>query len=191
MIVLDWVIFDATENKKNDGSSFENIVKNIMANDDYSYKYFNLRHMNITTCLSCASCAHRTPGKCVVKDDMPDIIRAIAISKGIILITPIVFGGYSSHLKKAVDKFTLIGLPLYEVKKGEMVHPMRYGYKHLLGIGISQKNNLREEENFRLLVKSNASNMQCPYHKALILNSTYDSQKIENEISNMIKEVPK
>lgn len=190
-IILDWVILDGSESKNDSISNIKNILTRMIKQRGDSYCYFNLNDMNILPCRSCGACAYHTPGKCIVDDNMPDIIRAIASSSCIVLLTPIVFGGYSFQLKKAVDKFSLMAVPLFIVKEGHLLHPTRYGYKSIISIGTTEKNIKGETENFRLLLERNALNMQCPYHKALIFNKSEENQEIEYEILNMLKEVPK
>jgi multimeric flavodoxin WrbA len=189
VIDLDWAILDGS-NSENNIDDIVNILKNTIQQNGYSYKYFRLSDMNVLPCISCGTCTYKTPGKCILDDDTDTIMRSLAPSKGIILLTPIVFGGYSSQLKKAVDKFSLLGLPLFIVKDGHLLHPMRYGSKVLMGIGISDKNIKGEVDNFKLLIERNALNMQCSYYKALTFESS-KGQNVENEILSMFKEVPR
>jgi multimeric flavodoxin WrbA len=46
-----------------------------------------------------------TPGECVIKDAGCDVARDVSHSDLVILLTPMSFGGYSSELKKAVDRY--------------------------------------------------------------------------------------
>jgi multimeric flavodoxin WrbA len=149
---------------------------------------FQLRELNILPCRSCGSCACLTPGACVFSDEMPTIMRAIAPSTLLVLLTPVNFGGYAAALKKAVDKFLLMGLPLYIVQDGHLLHPMRYGTKSLLGIGVLDKNRPSEAESFKDLVAQNALNMQFPY-RAIIFQPTDGLAKIEPVIEKTLGEV--
>ena len=105
------------------------------------------------------------------------------------MLTPIRFGGYSSQLKKAVDRTMSMGLPFYIVKNGHLLHAMRYGNKSLLAIGLAEENLRGQEENFRTLVTRNALNMSFSYKKALIFRPSDNPTRIENEISNVLSEV--
>jgi multimeric flavodoxin WrbA len=187
---LNWVILDGSNSDNSDINNIVNVLKNTIEQNGDSYKYFKLSNMNVLPCISCGACTFKTPGKCILDDDTDTLMRSLAPSEGIILLTPIVFGGYSSQLKKAVDKFSLLGLPLFLVKDGHLLHPMRYGSKTLIGIGISDKNIKGETDNFKLLIERNALNMQCSYYKALTIESLKE-QNIENEILSMFKEMPK
>lgn len=183
-MIVSVVIFDAGESE----SPIENILKRRLEQNDKEIYYFTLKDMNILPCRSCGACSFKSPGKCVFDDDIHTILRAFARSNLVIMITPIRFGGYCSQLKKAVDKFAAMGLPLYFVKEGRLLHPLRYDSKPIVVIGVNEKNLQHVEEPFRKLVMHNALNMLC-MQKTLIFKSSDEIEKIEYEIDNVIKEV--
>ncbi len=178
------VILDAMEIENH----IEGTLKELLIKKNESFSYFKLKNMNILPCRSCASCCYKTPGKCVFQDDMPEILKAVANSDIIVLVTPIRFGGYSSQLKKAIDKLCLIGMPLYIVKNSHMLHPMRYGNKSLLGIGMADGDIHGQVENFQQLVGSNALNMQLN-HKTLVFKKNDTLHKLETQLQNIYQEV--
>lgn len=98
------------------------------------YTYFRLRDMNIMPCRNCGGCAFKTPGECVFKDDNPKILQGIVHSDAIIIITQITFGGYNSITKKTLDKWGLLGLPVFVVREGRLQHPSRYTDQDVRGI---------------------------------------------------------
>ena len=165
-----------------------NILKNMLEEKGEEIHDFKLVDKKIAPCRSCGSCAFITPGKCVINDDMHEILRATAKCRTIILLTPIRFGGYPSSLKKAMDKIALLVLPSYTVKKGHLLHPPRYGSKALLGIGVLDRITDEQETSFKRLVGNNALNLQFPY-KALVLKSTENIDSIKNEMNHAIEEV--
>jgi multimeric flavodoxin WrbA len=149
---------------------------------------FELRNMNILPCRSCGACSFKSPGKCVLQDDSHEMLRAIARCSTIVMLTPIRFGGYTSTLKKAVDKFMSLGLPLYKVEQGHLLHPTRYGSKLIVGVGVYEGNSEDQENCFRKLVENNALNLQSAY-RTLILKPSYDTEKLKQEICGLLKEV--
>lgn len=177
------VILDGMESEH----GISNALKDRSEKRGEKYFHFNLREMNMLPCRSCGACAFKSPGKCVVQDDMHRILYEIAKCSKIILLTPIRFGGYSSCLKKAVDKFMSLCLPTYTVKKGHLLHPARYGNKSLIGIGIHEGDSKDQEQSFKKLVENNALNLQYPY-KVLILKSYQELQEIQGRIDNILEE---
>lgn len=178
------VILNALES----GNSIENTLIGMLVERGQEYSCFNLREMNILPCRSCGFCGVRTPGKCIIDDDIHPIMRAIAKSSTMVMLTPIRFGGYSSQLKKVVDRMMPMGMPFYMVKDGHLLHPMRYGHKSLLAIGVAEENLRGQEENFRTLVDRNALNMQFA-HKALIFKPSDGIKEIEYGIGHVLMEV--
>lgn len=152
---------------------------------------FRLPDLTIRPCRSCGSCGEQTPGRCVQKDDMESVYRAIGPSGMLVFITDITFGGYSSQLKKAVDRLMCMGFPLYQVKKGHLVHPMRYPGKSLFVIGQAQNGISQEDkDNFLLLASRNSLNFQYPY-RAVIVHPGGDVQSVlRGELARPEEAVP-
>ncbi len=157
---------------------------------DEQHAYFRLKDLKILPCRCCGSCEHKTPGECVIKDDMPDILKNIADCDTMVFLTPIRYGGYGSELKKAVDRLMVLGLPLYMVKGGHLLHPMRYDEKSLIVIGLAEKDLLEQEESFRLLSANNALNFGSR-HQTVILSPADDVGKIRNAIGRAFEEARK
>ena len=141
--------------------------------DDADLSYYSLREKNILACKSCGICGHKTPGECFADDDMPAILKSIANCDLIVMLTSLTFGGYSSVLKKAVDKFMVLGEAMYIVRKGHVLHPMRYGKKKLVVFAVEDKEDISQRESFSKLVENNALNMQFNANTAFISQAEY------------------
>ncbi|MCK5309215.1 MAG: flavodoxin family protein, partial [Thermoplasmata archaeon] len=99
-----------------------------------------LHEMNIAPCLGCFGCWIKTPGICVINDDGRIIPEKIVQSDLMVFLTSITFGGYSSELKKALDRAIPMLLPFFRKVNGETHHVMRYEkYPKLLVIGSLPK----------------------------------------------------
>src|SRR6185369_14797581 len=80
---------------------------------------------------------------------------------------PVSFGGYSSELKKAVDRWLPLGLPYLYQMHGEIHHTPRYPrYPRLVGIGVQTEANVEEAAIFRAVVGRNAINFHAPSYAA-------------------------
>jgi len=149
-----------------------------------------LEDKNIAYCLGCFGCWVQTPGECVIKDYEETIIRKMVHTDLIIYITPIVFGGYSSILKKALDRQISRVLPYFTKIDGEVHHKKRYEKEQsLLGIGILDKLDAEKEEVFRTLVARNSINMWSPYQQAMIYTRGQDSLEFVNNFNKALREV--
>lgn len=183
---MNAVILDAFEKDNSVGTGLEKLLRE----ENIEYTCFKLRDMNIKRCLACGACADRTPGKCVINDDMQDVFKAIAKGDWIILATPLRFGGYSSLLKLVVDRFMVLGLPLYYVRKGTLFHRTRYDQKKMLGIALVEKEIEGAEENFNNIVSQNAANLNYK-HASLVFKASEGKDKIEMDIRRVLKGVGK
>lgn len=122
-----------------------------------------LRDTKISHCLGCFKCWTKTPGICSIDDAARDVVRRVMQSDLILLITPVTFGGYSSELKKAIDRLIPLILPFFMKIDGEVHHKPRYKkYPSLFGIGILGVTDMESERVFRDLIGRNALNMHSP-----------------------------
>lgn len=174
--------------EKDEQSSFINDILLLFENNNIEITHFKLKDMNILPCTACGSCGLITPGQCVIKDDMEQIIKTISDSQGMVFVTPIRFGGYASTLKKVIDRFMLLGLPLYIYKEGHLLHPMRYDLKWLIGIGIDEKRKKNQVKSFEKLIAHNGLNMLVE-HKTHILHPHYFTSTDKFILNGMLKEV--
>lgn len=81
----------------------------------------------INHCLGCVSCWVETPGECVQKDDMGELIETFMGSDISILATPIHIDNVSGILKNFIDRLIPTRMPFFEVHAdGETRHLNRY-----------------------------------------------------------------
>lgn len=178
------VLLDAMEGENNASEK----LRELLLQADDKPACFRLRDMDIQPCRSCGACGYKSPGKCVIKDDSHEVLKAIAGSDMFVMLTPIKFGGYNSILKKAVDKFMSLCLPSYMLKDGRLLHPARYGSKFMAVVGIDGSASGEQEKSFRKLVENNALNLHASY-EVIVLKSPEDTGALEREMSLLLKEV--
>lgn len=166
---MDWTILDGFDREDPTGTYVGTLLRQRLDQAGKRHAYFKLRTMNLAACRSCGACGYRSPGKCVVADDHHELMRAAAASSVLVYLSPVRFGGYSSSLKMATEKFMNLGLPYYMVRKGQLLHRMRYGEKSLLTIGVTEAAVAGQEEAFRLLGRRNAKNLVCRHHRSMVL----------------------
>lgn len=129
-----------------------------------------LHGVDLAYCTGCFECWTKTPGECKTKDAAPDISRALIASDLAVFLTPITFGGYSSQLKKALDRMICLVSPFFGRVEGETHHLKRYDdYPSLFGVGVLPDSDPAEERIFATLVERNAINMHSPTHASAVL----------------------
>jgi hypothetical protein len=144
----------------------------------------------IAYCRGCFECWTRTPGVCRTDDDARDIARRFMQSDLVVLLTPVTFGGYSSHLKKALDRAIGILSPFFFRVDGETHHRRRYRrYPALLGVGVLPAPDLEDESIFRDLVRRNAINLRVPAHAAAVLYGSDDPVTLRHRLDALLDAV--
>ena len=125
------------------------------------------RDEQIAYCLGCFECWTKYPGLCRIDDTGRDVAESIIQSDAVIYLTPVTFGGYSTELKKVLDRNICLILPFFTKIDGEVHHKPRYNnYPSLLGIGVLPMHDPEQEQLFATLLNRNAINMHAPDNAA-------------------------
>lgn len=127
-----------------------------------------LHEIDIKSCLGCFKCWDTTPGLCIqTKDKTTSVVEKIIQSELVVFLTPLTFGGYSSELKKIIERSLGLLQPGVKLVNGESHHLTRYDrYPLLLAIGISEKQDDEEEKIFKTLIYRHSLNFYPPKYRA-------------------------
>ncbi|HYF92483.1 MAG TPA: NAD(P)H-dependent oxidoreductase [Symbiobacteriaceae bacterium] len=166
---MDWVILDGFDADNGAADEIRTTLRRRLDEAGRRHTCFRVSQMQIAACRSCGACGYKSPGKCVLKDDLHEIMRTVARGSVLVFLTPIRFGGYPSQLKKVLERFMNLGYPTYMVRDGYLLHPMRYGEKSLLVIGVAETDLPSQEATFRLLAKRNARNLVARHTRAVVV----------------------
>ena len=155
------------------GASALAALRATMADRGYDVEVVDCRTADVIPCTGCSSCGLRTPGTCVVKDAMQGIFRKLVASDVLVLATPVWFGSYCAELKKVVDRFQPLMVPIYVLRDGEMHFQSRYRLPALVGVGMVRDGGgsdgaatAEEADAFRFLIERLAVNIDTKYAAA-------------------------
>lgn len=144
-----------------------------------------LHEKKIGNCAGDFFCWIRSPGTCNINDDNRLIASAIINSDLAIYLTPIMFGGYSSVLKKALDHQIQNISPYFTQVDGETHHAPRYKrYPDFLTIGWLDAPHADTEAIFRHLTWRNAINFQAPHAAAGIVYASQTDEEIRESMKS-------
>ncbi|MDR0821761.1 MAG: NAD(P)H-dependent oxidoreductase [Oscillospiraceae bacterium] len=89
------------------------------------HETLNISEMNIKPCRGCFACWNKTPGVCVIKDDMSSVLDKIMAADLIIWSFPLYYFGLPGALKVLVDRQLPLNLPFMTGQESGG-HPSRY-----------------------------------------------------------------
>ncbi|MCI5150149.1 MAG: flavodoxin family protein [Candidatus Electrothrix sp. MAN1_4] len=168
------VILNGKRNGDEDLDAILTLLTEVLQkHEDCEPQIFPLRNIRINHCIGCFNCWYKTPGKCIHNDSGADILQAVLNSETVIFFTPVVFGGYSSELKKILDRFLPIVLPLFKyTAHQETRHIQRYvTFPRIIGIGVHPNPSQGVSRCFKLLVGRNAANCISSSYAAEVISS--------------------
>jgi multimeric flavodoxin WrbA len=87
---------------------------------------FALRRMSLQQCRGCFRCWVRTPGRCDIRDDGEQLLRAVAAADVVAIASPVVMGLPTALSRRALERFLPLLHPYFEIVEGEVHHRARY-----------------------------------------------------------------
>lgn len=168
---------------------FQLVHHNLQASGQ-NLKTHDLSQLTIAPCLGCFGCWFQTPGECVIRDDGRLIAKEWVQSDVAVFFTPIVFGGYSSNLKKALDRFIPNVLPFFRIHHNEIHHLPRYShYPDLIFLGTLTEKDQSLEHTFYQLTQRNILNMCPAYSSSTVIYDHQTGDEIKKQLEKVLKEV--
>lgn len=156
----------------------------------WAVERIQLRDIFIAYCKGCFDCWVKTPGVCRTKDGAGPITRVLARSDLLVLLSPITFGGYSSEIKKVLDRSIGIVSPFFTRLQGEVHHKARYSsYPALLAIGVTGDRDTDEAQIFARLVGRNAVNLHAPAHVVCIVSRDDSPDQIRTAVGRAVAQL--
>ncbi len=110
------------------------------------FDIYHLSNMNIQHCSGCWNCWLKTPGKCSIQDDTPEIFKSITQSDLLIFASPMRAGFTSSVLKKFHDRLVSLIHPYMKIMNGELHHRKRYDTYPEIGVLVSAEHDTDNED---------------------------------------------
>jgi len=138
--------------------------------DKHDIKTVIISNQNIQPCNGCFGCWGKTPGVCVQKDDMTELLNSYREANLVIWSFPLYYFGMPSGIKAFLDRLMPNNLPsMVEIQRGGIRHPQRYDFSHQKHILISTCgfqstfNNFEAlEEQFDIMFGDSLVKITCP-----------------------------
>lgn len=149
-----------------------------------------LHEQKIAYCLGCFECWTKSPGLCRIDDHGRVVAAAVIHSDLVVYLTPITFGGFSSALKKAIDRNICLVAPFFTKINGEVHHQPRYAhYPAILGVGLLPQPDERQAAIFAKLIERNAINLHAPTYATVIIDGAHAAATLPNTLEALVQKV--
>lgn len=140
---------------------------------------FDVHAIDLALCIGCFDCWGKTPGRCRFRDDGDDIARAIVQADLVVLVGPVLFGGYSSGLKRVMDRMLPTLSPMLARQDGEIYRLARYRRPaSLVAIGTLPEPDPETERTFRGMVERNALHLHAPAYGVTVLEGSMPTTEV-------------
>lgn len=88
---------------------------------------FYVKKLDIKPCIGCFNCWLKTPGVCVHKDDMRNILPKLSKADVKVIATPLYVDGMTGTMKVLIDRTIPLATPYIVLKDGHCRHDSREG----------------------------------------------------------------
>jgi multimeric flavodoxin WrbA len=135
---------------------------------------FEVTTLKLGYCQGEFDCWVRTPGRCKIHDAEQDITAAIPGADALILLGPVVFGGFSHAHKRAIDRLICLIAPFFERRNALTHHEPRYAhYPKLHALGWLARRDGEQSAIFDALNDAMAINLFAPARSSAILDDEH------------------
>ncbi|MCF8334924.1 MAG: NAD(P)H-dependent oxidoreductase [Bacteroidales bacterium] len=118
----------------------------VAASKNHHLSVFDLKELKIDSCIGCWDCWWKTPGRCVLKDDMEEIMKSTINSGLLVIAAPLVAGFIPYKTKTAIERLIPLLHPYIKLVNGECHHRKRYPYYPDMGIILKKESDTEEED---------------------------------------------
>lgn len=182
------LIFDGARKGETGLDPIRSLVEEGIAAAGWEVETLPLRDMDVAPCTGCFRCWTETPGICVIDDTGREVTQKVVRSDLLVILTPVTFGGYSSEVKKALDRSLGWLLPYFTKVGGHTHHKPRYKRcPAMLAIGIVPVEDPELETLFRDLVDRNATNAHSPKHAAGVMVEGTDPETVRARVQGLLQ----
>ena len=176
-------------NQDSQNTGFDTYIDELihLLNTTHQIHSFHLQSMDIQYCIGCLKCWLKTPGKCVIQDDMEEIYSKYISSDVVLFASPIDMGFTTSLLKTSHDRLIPLIHPYAEIVDGELRHLSRYPNYPKLGLLLEDEEKT-DEEDIRIIIaiyQQMALDFKSQLAYSTVINKKKSMEVIAYEISHL------
>lgn len=109
-----------------------------MKDSGASVEVIQLRTKDVKNCIGCFTCWTKTPGVCVIKDDMTaELFPKWAEADLVVYATPLYYFGVNAEMKTFVERTLPALMPFFEIGNGVTHHPWRIQHPKVVVLSVA------------------------------------------------------
>lgn len=187
---MNALLLNGARDRRDFTNEVSEVVMTALEDGGWEVNGYTLREVEIADCSGCGGCSLKTPGLCVLPDAANEVMGKLAHSDLFVLLTPLTFGGYSSQLKKMLDRTMGMCIPVYHFYRGELHHALRYPRSaRLLGIGVAPAHDEANARVFDLLIERTALNYHSPSFASQVLTEGQEAEQVRGAVQALISQL--
>ena len=140
------VIIDSCNEADSVLSDYISTFKSCLNESGVQFIHHQLEKKDISFCKGCFGCWVKNPGKCVMTDDMEDILKDTICSDMMIMIAPLKMGFINHLMKKVQDRLIPLLHPYLELINNECHHSKRYENYPLISLIVVPEEDTDEKD---------------------------------------------
>ncbi len=130
-------------------------------------------------CVGCFGCWVKTPGRCIIKDNISRIAVDMSRCERLIIVSRCVYGSYSPEVKLVLDRSIGYLHPYMVKSKGETHHKKRYAHSFEVSVRFYGELTDSERQTARKLVEANADNWYAEVKDVSFYDSADRAAEVE------------
>mgnify|MGYP000884873369 FL=1 len=98
----------------------------------------SLRDKNVQNCIGCFSCWTKTPGRCILKDDMSAELYPKWLEADLVIYaSPLYYYAVNATMKAFIERTLPVLQPFFEEREGATHHPMRREHPPVVMLSVA------------------------------------------------------
>lgn len=142
--------------------------------------YFDLSSLRIAGCTGCFGCWVRTPGRCVIRDDAPQVYSCMAESDAVLYVSRLKYGGYDTIMKTMLERAIPVQKAFIRIHCGETHHVQRLVVPKRATLIVYGAEDKEECDIFRQLAARNARNMNFESYEIVFTTESMVDVMVRN-----------
>jgi multimeric flavodoxin WrbA len=128
----------------------------------------------ISPCQGCFSCWTKTPGACILEDDLPAMGELLARCDELVIVSRCLYGSYSPFVASVLQRSICYVHPDFVFRDGLMRHKERYDHELRISAYFYGAAGEQDKKTAEQLVRANARNLNSKTGSVMFFHDAYE-----------------